>query len=94
MKVDTSITQWFQPEVTKDLLDMIGEFRGLLHPLPERIDPSPKPPSQQCHKNTYVSSIGLVDLFGSQQAPCRGLHGADSLEESRPSSHFINVQLE
>ena len=48
VKVDTSIPlSGSSQEVTKDLLDMIGEFRGLFHPLPERIDPSPKPPSQQ-----------------------------------------------
>ena len=34
-------------EVTKDLLDMIGEYRGLVHPLPGRIDSSHRILSQQ-----------------------------------------------
>lgn len=58
-------------EVTKDLLDMIGEYRG-------RIGASRRPLSQHmsCKETallfciSYFSSIYLVDLFCSQQALC------------------------
>lgn len=57
-------------EVTKDLLDMIGEYRGLVHPLSGRIGSSHGPLSQQASykkKNPYFFSTGLLDLFCSQQ---------------------------
>ena len=67
-------------EVTKDLLDMIGEYRGLVHPLSGRIGSSHRPLSQQAsYKKKFLFLFHWLVRFVLLTA--ESLHGADNLGE-------------
>lgn len=61
-------------EVTKDLLDMIGEYKGQTCPLLGRTGPSRRPLSWQVSLKppSQFSSVYMVPLFCPRQALCTG----------------------
>lgn len=86
-------------EVTKDLLDMIGEYKGHTCPLLGRTGPSRRPLSRQVSLKNKTTLSALIRLRGASVLPAAGsLHRAlmqlIAGGVAQESGHFINVWLQ